>query len=237
MLQFPPLTPAVRALLIVLALTFVAQTILEGAFGLPLTNLLAVQPVLDVGLAWQWATYPWIEAPSPSAPLSRGLDLLFIYLMLAPHELRFGARQAVLLAALGVVAAAALVLAVGFVFPSHVGGAIGAGPIAYAAFGAFAQFHGKEPVRFFLLPPASAWVVLGVFLFLPLLSSFWSHDAAPFLMAIASAGAGILWARRRMAPTKVPTRVPPKRQAPPGRFRVIEGGGEGSNDDKPKWLN
>lgn len=236
MLQFPPLTPAVRALLVVLAVSYVLQTIVEGAVGVPVTLLFALTPDLHLGLLWQWASYVLVELPGAGSALRRALDLLFIYWMLSPHEERFGPRRALTLALLGVVAAAALVLVAGLLAPGFVSGAIGASPIVWAAFGAFAQIAGKQPVRFFMLPPTSAWLLLGVFLALPLLDTFWSHDAAHFLMAIGGSGAGILWARRIMAPRR-PVKAPPKRTVPAGRFRVIEGGGEGDPDEKPRWLN
>lgn len=237
MLQFPPLTPAVRALLVVLAVSFVAQTIAEGAFGAPLTIFLALTPDLHLGLAWQWLTYVLVEAPSQSAALSRAIDLLIIYFMLCPHEARFGARRALGLALAGVVASALFVLVAGLLVPAFVAGAVGASPIVWAAFGAFAQLAGRQPVRLFMLPPASAWLVLGVFLALPLLNSFWSHDASAFLMALGATGAGILWARWATAPRAAKTPAPARRAAAAGRFRVIEGGGEGDDEDRPRWLN
>ena len=232
-MQFPPLTPAVRALLIVLAVSFVAQTILEGSMGVPVSGWLALSPVLDVRLLWRWATYVLVEGPSTAA---RVFDLLIIYWMLSPHESRFGARRAMSLALVGVATGGLLVLGAGLLFPANVSGAIGASSIGWAAFGAFAQIAGKQPVRFFFLPPASAWLILSVFLAIPFFDSLWTHDAARFLLAIGATGAGILWVRWITAPRR-PAKVTPKRSAAAGRLRVIEGGGEGDPDEKPKWLN
>src|SRR5262245_66167006 len=120
-------------MLVVLTLSFIAQTVVEGALGWPVTLTLMLRPELDVGLAWQWLTYVLVEPPGSGAAFSRALSLLFLYWMLAPHEARFGARSALVLAGSGVVAAAVLVLAVGLLAPTLVIGAIGASPVAWAA--------------------------------------------------------------------------------------------------------
>ena len=77
---FPPLTPVIRATLIVLFASFVLQTVLRP-FGMTpsLFDLLALHPTIDLGLAWQWVTYPLVEYPSPGSVVSRDFDIMLLY--------------------------------------------------------------------------------------------------------------------------------------------------------------
>lgn len=231
-MQFPRLTPTVRAILIVLLVVFLGQTLVEGVLHVPISQWAALLPGLHVGLAWQWATYWLIE--SPGQVLQRALDMLFLYFLLSPFEERFGARRLLQLVAAGVIGGALPVMLLGIVLPSAVSGLAGATSIGWAGFGAFAVVSGGGAVAFLFLPPMSAWAALGIFLAIPALSAAWTGDATQFLAAVGGASAGILYARWMARPaTKKPGASGPLKRGRPN-LTVIEGG---ADDNKPRWLN
>lgn len=229
--NFPRLTPTVRTLLIVLVVVFVGQSIAEGLLHVPVSSWAAIHPGLHLGLLWQWATYWLIEVPGGVLP--RAFDLLFIYFMLAPLEERYGRRRVLELIAVGVLGGALPVMLLGALIPSAFGGLAGASAIGAAGFGAFAVLSAGAMVSFLLLPPMSAWSVLGIFLALSLLNAFWANDASGFLSTLGGSGAGILYARWLLRPRS--SKSPPPKKKPSGRpnLTVIDGG----QGDKPRWLN
>jgi membrane associated rhomboid family serine protease len=230
--NFPRLTPTVRTLLIVLVVVFVGQTVAEGALHVPVSQWAALFPGVHVGLAWQWATYWLIEVPG--AVLNRAFDLLFIYFMLSPLEERYGRRRVIELIAVGVIGGALPVMIAGAIVPTFFGGLAGASSIGAAGFGAFAVLSAGAMVSFFLLPPMSAWAVLGIFLAISALNAIWAGDASELLSTLGGTGAGILYARWLVRPRSAKT--PPQKKKPSGRphLKVIEGG---ADDSKPRWLN
>lgn len=229
--NFPRLTPTVRTLLIVLTVVFVVQSVAEGLFHVPVSSWAALTPGVHLGLLWQWATYWVIELPG--GVLQRAFDVLFIYFMLSPLEERYGRRRILELMAIGIVGGALPVMLAGAALPAAFGGLAGASAIGAAGFGAFAVLSGGAMVSFFMLPPMSAWAVLGIFLGVSALNALWAHDASGLLSTLGGTGAGVLYARWLLRPRSAKSPTPKKKPSGRPNLTVIEGGA----DDKPRWLN
>ncbi|UJR81813.1 rhomboid family intramembrane serine protease [Sandaracinus amylolyticus] len=237
---FPPLTPVVRVILVVLFASFVAQSLLQGLIGLPLFDWLALSPELDVPLAWQWATYPLVEYVGSSAVISRAIDLLLIWTFGAMAESHLGRNRTLQLVVVSVLGGAILPLAFGLLFGDYAMPAAGAGAIAWAMMGAFAVITRGAPVNFVLMPSMSAWHALGVFLVITALQSMWARTPTPLLIALGALAAAVLFVRwieqRPTRPTKKTGGNGPRRRSGASHLQVIPGG-QSSEDERPRWLN
>lgn len=232
---FPPLTPVVRIALIVLFVSFVLQSLVEGALAFPVYGFVGLHYDLAPGLAWQWATYPLIEIPSDGMVFGRALSLLMLYFWVAPFEVEFGPRNTTALLVLSVVGGALLPLLFGFAVPSLSLPYAGAGVLFWGGIGALVIRARGEPLNLFLLPPMSAWAFVGIFLLFDALQCSWMRTPTPLLASVGALGAGYAftrWLRDRPSPSpKGPGR---KRRASGARLSVIQGG---RDDDKPRYLN
>jgi hypothetical protein len=236
---FPPLTPATRNLLIAAVVAFVAQTLAQGGGGVPLYSWLAISPTPEVGWSWQWATHWIVSAQGQGAAFRRLVELLFVYFMGSQYEQLAGARSTYAIAAAGVVGAALGTFATGWLTP--LGSWADLALTTALMTGLATRLHGV-PMRFFLLPPMSGWVFVGVFGVVALLDAVWSQFAPIFGSYAGAVGAAYALERlrtrppQRRAPDSPPRATGRKRGAHP--FKVIEGGGQGSDDDeRPKYLN
>lgn len=237
-LAYPPLGPATRNLLIAVAVAFVAQTLAQGGAGLPLYEWLAISPTPSPGWAWQWATHWIVSAQGQGAAFRRLVELLFVYFMGAQYELLAGSRRTYGVAAAGVVGAALGTFATGWITPAASWADLGLTTALMT--GLATRLHGV-PMRFFLLPPMSGWVFVAIFGVVALLDAVWSQFAPIFGSYVGAVGAAYAlerFARARAAPKKTPepTRAAPRRRGP-HPFKVIEGGREGDDDERPKYLN
>jgi membrane associated rhomboid family serine protease len=231
-LAFPPLTPAVRAILLLLAVSFVVQTIAEPFLGLPLFSWLGLQNELGIASLWQWATYPLVELPTDQRVVHRALDLLFIYFLLTPFEHRFGREQTVVLTGLAIPAGAALPLLTSVLLPSVSLPVAGAGAVVWAGLGAFAVMTAGRPLNWVFLPAMNAWTLTAIMLVITGLQCAWMGTPTPLLSALGALGAGILYTRRLERP-KVRRAPPAKRRD--SHLQVILGGQ--SDDERPRWLH
>jgi membrane associated rhomboid family serine protease len=235
MFAFPPLTPLVRATLIVLFASFVAQTVLEGLVHVPLFEWLALHYELQIPLAWQWATYVLVEPGVQGAPLSRALDLLFIYLWIAPFELEHGPRKTGILIGLAIVAGAILPLVLGLVLPSISVPLAGARALTWAGIGALCVRSRGAPMNFVFLPTMTAWQFAAAFLVIEALQCAWANTPTPLLASLGGLAAGVLYARHLERPRPTKKTPPAKRRVGASHLQVIPGGQAG--EDRPRWLN
>jgi hypothetical protein len=237
--QFPPLTPTVRTLVVILGVFFLGQTLAEGLAGIPLRDWAALSPGLRIDLAWQWATY-WLVAiiQTPGDVFWHLVSIFVLYWCLSTFELEEGRRRLLQLIPVGVIGAAIPLIVGGALLPDHFGMTGGPSPIFYAWVGALPVLRPGVKMGLWIatIPPINAWTLTFLMLGLTALQTAWTHDLAPLVEAIGAIGAGVLWARFVSAPRKTGKPTPPPKKRP-GRpnLTVIEGGGE--SDDKPRWLN
>ena len=237
---FPPLTPVVRVILVVLFASFVAQSLLQGLIGLPLFDWLSLSPELDVPLAWQWATYPLVEYVGSGAVISRAIDLLLVWSFGSMAESHLGRNRTIQLVVVSVIGGALLSLVFGLLFPDYAMPAAGAGALSWAMMGAFAVITRGAPVNFFMLPSMSAWQAIGVFVVITALQSMWARTPTPLLIALGALAAAVLFVRwveqRPTRPAKKPGGGSPRRRGGASHLQVIPGGQSGE-DERPRWLN
>jgi membrane associated rhomboid family serine protease len=228
---FPPLTPAVRTILVVLFASLVAQSVAEPLLGLPLFRWLALHDEFAFTLLWQWASYVLVEYPGDRMVLSRALDLLLIYFWLTPFEKQFGARRTFTLAALSAVAGAVLPLVVGLLAPEISVPHAGASAISWAGLAALAVTTRGQPMNWVLLPQMNAWTLAAIFLVFTALQCAWMGTPTPLLGVLGGFAAGVLYTRRLERSKR--RRAPPKPRG--GHLQIISGGQAESG--RPRWLN
>ena len=96
MFRFPPLTPFVKKLLIALFGTWILQIILQNWGGVPAFEFLALDTARPgVRTLWQLGTHVFAFPTGPQAVFSMLIVLLFLWLMLAPFEQRFGEKRTI----------------------------------------------------------------------------------------------------------------------------------------------
>ncbi len=170
------------------------------------------------------------------AILDLALALFFAYLVLAPFDLRYGARRALALIALctgGATLGAMLGDSVfAIAFPGPTAALQGTGPIAWGLL--VGGLFGAPGARILLFGrfEARRWqVLLGVLLFtlFPLLQTRGALSAG-FFATWGSVGTAVLFARRQARPRPRPPALP--RTAP---LRVIRGGRD--DDAPPRTLH
>ena len=236
--NFPPLTPLVKKLLILLGVAFVTVAVVD-VFGVHLATLLSLQLHFGDGvpysLAWQPFTYWLIYPPVPSVLIDVFLTLLMIYFFLGPFETQFGAKRAVILCAAGILSGAAVGVALGFVLP-RMQPYYGAGVISAAAFGAFpVLFRGQEIMLFPLLIKMKAWTALFLGLGLVALMAVLQKDLHVFVVYAAAMGSGVAYAKWLTRPPKSKPRTRKRRLRESGpELSLIKGG---ADDTPPRWLN
>lgn len=238
--QFPPLTPTVRTIIVVLVVFFVGQTAAQGLFGIPLTDWAALSPGIHVELAWQWATY-WLVAliDRPQDVVWHLVSIFVAYWSLATFELERGRRWLLGLVAAGIVGGALPVMLISPLLPAYFGVIGGPAVLFYAWLGAFAMLQRGAKMGLWLvgLPPVSAWTMVGVMVALSALQAAWVHNLSGLVSSLGAIGGGIVFARIVSAPRRSgKSSPPPKKRAGRPNLKVIEGGGQGE-DDKPRWLN
>ncbi len=248
--RFPPLTPYTKKLLIALGSTFVVAAVLSSLGVLPVVELLALHPGLGIGTAWQVLTYVLVEAPGSGGVLMFFIGLVFLWLMMAPFEARFGAKPAMHLTVVSTLAAAVpFVLVTTLGLPAR-GPLMGPFPLFLGLIGAMyasvprgvtLSYFGLFPMR----PGTLVAVVLGISVVQHLVNGDWGAIFADFGAVGGGVGYVRLWLarparpkRKRPSPEKKPTNGRARRVH---HFKVIEGGGGSEDDDgedsRPRWLN
>ncbi len=237
--SFPPLLPATRNLLIACVVAFVAYTVLRGGMGLPLDAWLGLSSLPSVGWSWQWATHWTIGGGTGGAAFRKLVELVFIYLMGTQYEALAGQRHTYGIAGAGVVGAALGTMVTGWLTPGPPWGDLA---LTSALMTALAVRMAGRPMRAPFMPPMSAWIFVLVFGAVALLDSVWWHLGQIFGSYAGAVGGAYLYerfvARRPEREPAPPTRDGVRRKKASHPFRVIEGGGQSSDDDdKPKYLN
>lgn len=220
------------ALLVFFGASYAAQLIVENTSGVSLLGLLALTYDWDVSLAWRWLTYPLVEV----SPVNRLLGMVFGYLVLSQHEAAHGAKSTLVVTLAGIVGAAVFCLPFGLFGQAMP--LVGMSVVIWAPLGVLLAALGDRPVAVFTWVLPNAKVAAGVLLLLPAASSLWQRDPVPLLEALGGAAGGFLvftapWRGMRRPPS--PKKKPLRKHG----FTVIQGGGQGSDDDdeRPKWLN
>lgn len=238
--QFPPITPTVRTLIVVLLVFFVGQTAAEGLLGIPLTEWAALTPGVHIELAWQWATY-WLVAfvREPSDVVWHLVSLFALYWVLSTFEAENGRRRLLTLMACGIVGAALPVMIFGALVPTLFSASAGPSPLVFAWMGALPVMRPGMKIGLFIasIPPISSWTMVGGTIAISALQAAWTHNLSGLVGTIGALGAGVLYGRYLMTPRRSgkPSPAPKKRTGRPN-LTVIEGGGA-KDDDKPRWLN
>jgi membrane associated rhomboid family serine protease len=241
----PPLTPVVKKLIIALAAAFVIELVLENFVGMPVSRLLALDPI-RVGLAtlWQVFSYVFVQpTDNPSTITSLLFDLFFMWLIMSPFEAAFGRRHTLELIAAGTLGAALTVLLFAQIAPIPGFRLYGSSAIAFAGMAAMTQvMRGGRMLLFGAVPMTSRQLLL-VLAGIPLVEFLITKNYLSLLGSLGAIFAGIAYVRY-MARAPRPSR--PKRTAST-RLRVLRGGGGGAggsnpprddgDGDRPKWLN
>jgi membrane associated rhomboid family serine protease len=232
--RFPPLTPFVKKLLIALFGAWIVQIILQNWGGVPMFELLALSTSSPgVNTLWQLGTYVFAFPTGPQAVFSMLIVLLFLWLMLAPFEQRFGQKRTIQLCVVAALSAAFLALIVGLIVPTP-SALYGAQALLLGSIAAFAwSYRGQGRMSFFGVIDMKPVHIIYLVLALSALMFITSGDAVALAADIGAIGGGmgfIEWLRRP------PGRRRPKRSKRRKRksdFDVVQGG----RADEPRWLN
>ncbi len=240
MLRFPPLTPAVRALLIALSSLFILGAILQNFLDVPITSWLALNPrVLSVATLWQLVTHVLVVPPEPGILFSLAISLVFIWLILAPFEARYGASSVVQLTLVAAVSSGAAAVLVGQLAPSMSGYLAGPQTITLAAVAGYAyMLPPHAEMSFFGLFPMRAKHLMMLIVGLSVLGFLTTRNAAQLAADFGAIGAGIAFCKYwLMRPRGTSSRKGKKRSGGP-KLTAIPGGAErDGNRDPKRWLN
>ena len=238
MFRLPPLTPFIRALLITLASLFVIEAILQNFLGVPVFQLLALNPsALSVATVWQVFTHVLVVPAQPDFIFSLLLSLLFIWWIMAPFEARYGRTRVIQLSIVGALSAAAGAILASQVAPAYGSLVFGPQTITVAGMCAYAM----------LLPPHAELNFFGMFQMRPMqliyvvagfsvLNFLTSKNVAQLSADLGAIAGGIAFAKLWML--RAPRRKifgggKPKKKGGPS-LKLIKG----EEDDEPKrWLN
>ncbi len=235
MFSFPPLTPFVKKLLIVLFSAWILQIIVENWLGFGIFEALALNTgELGVHTLWQLFTHVFATPTGPAYVFSMLITLVFLWWMLAPFEQRFGQKRTLQLCIFAALASAVPALIVGQLIPGTQR-LFGAQAILIGSIAAFAwSYRGRGRMSFFgvidMKPVHIIYVVLG----LSALMFITSRDLVSFVADLGAIGGGIgfiEWLRRPPRPGR--RRKAKKKKKRKGSLDVIDGG----RPKEPRWLN
>ena len=232
MFRFPPLTPLVKKLLIVLLGAWIVQILLQNWAGIPIFEVLALDtrsPAIHT--LWQLATHVVAFPTGPQAVFSMAIILVFLWWMLAPFEQRFGAKRTMQLCVVAALCSAVLALVIGALVQNPPP-LYGAQAILLGSIAAFAwSYRGQGRMSFFGVIDMKPVHIIYLVLALSVLMFMTSGDAVSLAADVGAIGGGmgfIEWLRR---PPRRSRR--PKRERMKGSFGVVRGG----RADGPRWLN
>lgn len=236
MFRLPPLTPFVRALMITLFALFVLEAILQNFVGVPVFQLLALDPrFLTVATAWQVLTHVLIVPAEPNFVFNLLLSLLFIWWIMAPFESRYGRERVVHLSVVAALTAALGALVAGQIAPSYSLPVFGPQVITLTAMCAYSMIlpaHAEMSFfgMFAMRPIQLIYVVVGF----SVLGFLTTKNLAQLAADLGAVGGGIGYAKFWMlrAPRrKIFGSGAPKRKGP--GLKLVK-----SDDDEPKkWIN
>ncbi len=238
MLRFPPLTPAVRTLLIALIGLFVLGAILGNFVGVPVFELLSLTTTrITPATGWQMFTHVFaLPYQQPGIEFSLLISLLFIWLILAPFEARYGQARVWQLVAVSAVSAGIPALLTGLVLPSMAGRLAGPATITLAAIAGYVVMLPEHAeVSFFGMFPMRTKHLMLLVVGLSVVRFLTSRDAAQLAADFGAIAGGIAFCRWMLrAPRRKVKRPSGVRGG--GRLHAIKGGGAGDKDPK-RWLN
>lgn len=236
-MSWPPLTRFTKLVMAVLLGAFVLLAVTEGITSVPLAAVLALDPqTLGVHTAWQLIAWPLVIPFREGALLDAALALFFAYLIIAPFDVRYGARTT--LALLGwttLGAGLAAILGAQLLALSLGRGSdplYGSSPSLWGVLvgGLFAS--PGDRVMVFGRFEAKRWHILLVVLVFSIFPVLQTHGAAvaSFFATWGAVGAAVLWARIRTTPRR-PTRKPPRKRS--GHLELVPD----ERKEPPKLLN
>lgn len=233
--RFPPLTPFVKKLIILLVGVFVGLAIFDVWFAVPATRLLALTTDLGIHTIWQLFTHPFITPPQPSSVMGLIISLVFIWWMLSPFEHQYGRRRLIQLCLFGTFASALPALAVGQ-FLGNAYMLYGFDVWAMAAIGAmvWSNRH-RDHLSFFGVLTLKPMMFLYLFAGIDLLVFLVDRNPVRFVASLGSLGGGIAFSEWMTRPLKPKPSKKPRRKNDLG-FKVIDGG-KSDEDERPKYLN
>ena len=232
MFRFPPLTPFVKKLLIALFGTWIAQILLQNWLNVPMFEIFALDTAHPgVQTLWQLGTHVFAFPTGPQAVFSMLIILLFLWLMLAPFEQRFGQKRTIQLCIVSTLAAAFLALLAGALAPAA-SRLYGAQAILLGSIAAFAwSYRGQGRMSFFGVIDMKPVHIIYLVLALSVLMFITSGDAVALAADLGAIGGGVAFIEWLRRPPK--RRRRPKRRKKQSSFDVVEGG----RADEPRWLN
>ncbi len=233
-MNLPPLLPGTRNVLIVTLLVFVAYVVLARGMEIPLAGWLAISPLPSIGWSWQWATH-WMVSEDGGGAFRKLIELAILYLMGSQYEAMAGARRLYGLAVVAVIGAALGIFATIWITPIA---PFGDAALTSALVCALAVRASGREVTIPIVGSTSPWLFVVVFGAVALLDAVYYQFPPVFTAYAGACGAAYVyerWVRFDGPKKKSP---PPTRARDKSRFRVIEGGGQNSDDDeRPKYLN
>lgn len=233
--RFPPLTPFVKKLMILLLGIYVALAILDGWMGVPATRLLALTTDLGVHTIWQLFTHPFVTPPSPSSVMSLLVSLVFVWWMLSPFEHQYGRRRLIQLCLFGTFASAVPALVVGqFLSNAYLVYGFSAWPMAALAALVWNSRH-RDSLSFFGVLSLKPMMFLYIFAGIDVLTFLVDRDPVRLVASLGALGGGIAFAEWMTRPPTPKASKKPRRKNDLG-FRVIDGG-KSDEDERPEYLN
>jgi membrane associated rhomboid family serine protease len=191
----PRVTPLVRSMLATLFACFVLELVAQNWVGVAVFEALVLPTAhLSPELGWRLWTYVLVLPPHPQSVSTLLLDLLFLWLLVAPFEERFGAKRTLQLSVLATLGAGCAGLAAGLV-SSNMEVLYGSQPVALAALSGFAlSFRGQRLSVFgfgAFKPVHLVWFAVGysTLIFLA------SRNVVLFASSLGAIGVGAAFAR------------------------------------------
>lgn len=238
MLRFPPLTPAVRSLLIGLVSIFVLGAVLENFVHVPVFQLLSLTTTrISPATAWQLLTHVFAVPPQNGIEFSLIISLAFIWLILAPFEARYGRARVMQLVVVSALSAGLPALLTGLLLPTMAGHLAGPATITLAAMAGYTVLLPEHAeVSFFGVFPMRAKHLMLVIIGFSVVRFLTSRDAAQLAADFGAVAGGIgfcKWMQR--APSRKRKRSTGLRGG--GRLHAVKGGAGGDEKDPKRWLN
>lgn len=245
MFQFPPFTPLVKKICIAVGASSILVLLLDRLAGMVwLFDALAlsrvgVRQLGPVVWLWQVVTHAFVDAPAPGMVLGLGMGLLFFWIMGAPFEIRFGARTLFKLLTVCVLTSGlAAIVVMAIPGPLGDGAVYGVSPMLVGLItGQAATGPLSTRISFFGVLPMTQRTLLIAFGAFMLLMAISSGAYLGLISDVAAGFAGYYYIKALLRPRAAPKKKAKAKAKNPRGFTVIEGGGNGEDDELPKWLN
>jgi len=237
MFRLPPLTPFVKGLMIALFALFVLEAILQNFVGVPVFELLALDPTsLSIATAWQVLTHVLIVPSDPGSVFNLLFSLLFLWWIMAPFESRYGRERVMQLSVVAALSAALGAVLAGQLAPDYSMRVFGPQVITLTGICAYATLlPPRAELNFFGLLPLRPNQLIYIMLGLSVLNFLTTKNLAQLAADLGAIAAGIGYAKYWMlrAPrSKIFGGGTPKKRKGKG-LRLVK-----NDDEEPKnWLN